>query len=55
MSKYNTQNEIKKTRLVYDNVTVQLSKKNTRFQYKLIKKGARAAEFESADFKGFSL
>ena len=48
MSKYNTQNEIKKTRLVYDNVTVQLLKKNTRFQYKLIKKGARAAEFENA-------
>ena len=48
MSKYNTQKEIKKTRLVYDNVTVQLSKKNTRFQYKLIKKGARAAEFENA-------
>ena len=48
MSKYNTQNEIKKTRLVYDNITVQLSQKNTRFQYKLIKKGARAAEFENA-------
>ena len=48
MSKYNSQNEIKKTRLVYDNVTVQLSKKNTRFQYKLIKSGARAAEFENA-------
>lgn len=48
MSKYNTQNEIKKTRLVYDNITVQLSKKNTRFQYKLIKSGARAAEFENA-------
>lgn len=48
MSKYNTQNEIKKTRLTYDNITVQLSKKNTRFQYKLIKKGGRAAEFENA-------
>ena len=48
MSKYNNKNEIKKTRLTYDNVTVQLSKKNTRFQYKLIKKGARAAEFENA-------
>ena len=48
MSKYNSQNEIKKTRLVYDNITVQLSKKNTRFQYKLIKTGARAAEFENA-------
>ena len=48
MSKYNKENEIKKTRLCYDNITVQLSKKNTRFQYKLIKKGARAAEFENA-------
>lgn len=48
MSKYNTENEIKKTRLAYDSITVQLSKKNTRFQYKLIKSGARAAEFENA-------
>lgn len=31
MSKYNNLNEIKKTRLVYDNITVQFSKKNTRF------------------------
>ena len=48
MSKYNNKNEIKKTRLTYDSVTVQLSKKNTRFQYKLIKSGGRAAEFENA-------
>lgn len=48
MSKYNNLNEIKKARLVYDNITVQLSKKNTRFQYKLIKKGGRASEFENA-------
>ncbi len=48
MSKYNSANEIKKTRLTYDNITVQLSRKNTRFQYKLIKKGARASEFENA-------
>lgn len=48
MSKYNHLNEIKKTRLAYNNITVQLSKKNTRFQYKLIKKGGRAAEFENA-------
>lgn len=48
MSKYNSNNEIKKTRLTYDNITVQLSKRNTRFQYKLLKKGARAAEFENA-------
>lgn len=48
MSKYNSLNEIKKTRLAYDNITVQLSRKNTRFQYKLIKKGGRASEFENA-------
>ena len=48
MSKYNSLNEVKKTRLVYDNITVQLSKKNTRFQYKLVKKGGRASEFENA-------
>lgn len=48
MSKYNNLNQIKKTRLTYDNITVQLSKKNTRFQYKLIKKGGRASEFENA-------
>lgn len=48
MSKYNNLNETKKTRLAYDNITVQLSKKNTRFQYKLIKKGGRASEFENA-------
>lgn len=48
MSKYNNLNEIKKTRLAYDNITVQLSRQNTRFQYKLIKKGGRASEFENA-------
>lgn len=48
MSKYNHLNEIKKTRFAYDNITVQLSRKNTRFQYKLLKKGGRAAEFENA-------
>lgn len=48
MSKYNNLNEIKKTRLAYDNITVQLSKRNTRFQYKLIKKGGWALEFENA-------
>ena len=49
MSKYQgNANEIKKTRLTYGTVAVQLSKKNTRFQYKIIKKGARAAEYENA-------
>jgi len=48
MSKYNSSNEIKKARLTYNSITAQLSKKNTRFQYKLIKSGGRAAEFENA-------
>lgn len=49
MSKYQeSANEIKKTRLTYETISVQLSKKNTRFQYKLLKKGARAAEYENA-------
>lgn len=48
MSKYNVTNEIKKTSLVYDNITVQLSKENTKFQYKLVKSGGRASEFENA-------
>lgn len=48
MSKYNRNTEIQKTRLTYASITAQLSKKNKRFQYKLIKKGGRAAEFENA-------
>ena len=49
MSKYqDNANEIKKTRLTYNTIAVQLSKKNKRFQYKLLKTGARAAEYENA-------
>lgn len=48
MREYNNSSEIKKTRLVYDSIALQLSKKNTRFQYRLIKKGGRASEFENA-------
>ena len=49
MSKYQeSTNEIKKTRLTYSTIAVQLSKKNTRFQYKIIKTGARSAEYENA-------
>lgn len=48
MSKYNITNEIKRTRQVYDNITVQLSKENTKFQYKILKSGGRASEFENA-------
>ena len=48
IGKYNTPNKIKKIMLVYDSITVQLSRKNTRFKYKLIKRGGRASEFENA-------
>lgn len=48
MSKYNKTTEIHKTRLVYNSLVVQLSRKNTRFQYKLVKKGGRASELENA-------
>ncbi|MCL2719943.1 MAG: ATP-binding protein [Treponema sp.] len=48
MSKYNTPIETRKTRSIYNNLTVQLFKANTRFQYKLIKSGGRSSEFEGA-------
>ena len=48
MSQYNTVKEMKKTRLVYGSIAAQLSKENTRFQYRLLKKGGRASEFENA-------
>lgn len=48
MSKYSTSTEVRKTRQTFDSLAVQLSRQNTRFQYKLIKKGGRAAEFEGA-------
>lgn len=49
MSKYQeSSSEISKTRLTFSTVSVQLSKKNKRFQYKIIKTGARAADYENA-------
>jgi predicted AAA+ superfamily ATPase len=48
MSKYNSAAEIKKVHQVYDNITVQLSRENTRFKYKLVASGGRAAAFEDA-------
>ncbi len=48
MGKYNKQSEIPKTRIVYKNISTQLSKENKKFQYKSIKSGGRASEFESA-------
>jgi len=48
MGKYNKQSEIPKTKLVYSNISTQLSKENKKFQYKYIKSGSRASEFENA-------
>lgn len=48
MGKYNKQSEIPKTRIVYKSISTQLAKENKKFQYKSIKQGGRASEFESA-------
>lgn len=48
MGKYNKQSEIPKTRIVYKNISTQLSKENKKFQYKYVKQGGRASEFEGA-------
>ncbi|MDD4276030.1 MAG: ATP-binding protein [Clostridia bacterium] len=48
MGKYNKESEIPKTQIVYKNISTQLSKENKKFQYKLLKKGGRSSEFESA-------
>lgn len=48
MGKYNKQSEIPKTKIVYKNISTQLSKENKKFQYKYVKSGGRASEFESA-------
>ncbi len=48
MGKYNKKSEIAKTRRVYQNISTQLSKENKKFQYRYIKSGGRAAEFEDA-------
>lgn len=48
MGKYNKQSEIPKTRIVYKNISTQLAKENKKFQYKNIKQGGRASEFEDA-------
>lgn len=48
MGKHNRQSEIPKTRIVYKNISTQLAKENKKFQYKNIKQGGRASEFEAA-------
>ena len=46
MGKYNKQTEIPKTRIVYKSISTQLAKENRKFQYKNVKQGGRASEFE---------
>ncbi|MGN1052584.1 MAG: ATP-binding protein, partial [Candidatus Scatosoma sp.] len=48
MGKYNKRSEIPKTKIVYKNISTQLAKENKKFQYKNIKSGGRASEFENA-------
>ena len=48
MGKYNKQSEIPKTKVVYKNISTQLAKENKKFQYRQIKSGGRASEFENS-------
>ncbi len=48
MSKYSTQNDTIKTMAVYDSIPSQLAKENKKFQYNLIKSGARATAYENS-------
>lgn len=48
MAKYATSTETTKIIAVYNIISAQLAKENKKFQYKLIKSGARAYEYETA-------
>ena len=48
MAKYATPTETTKIMAVYNIISAQLAKENKKFQYKLIKSGARAYEYEIA-------
>lgn len=48
MAKYATSTETTKIMSVYNIISAQLAKENKKFQYKLIKSGARAYEYETA-------
>ena len=47
MAKYATPNETTKIMNAYNSIPAQLSKENKKFQYKVIKSGARAYEYET--------
>ncbi len=46
MSKYTSPNETMKIMRTYESIPNQLAKENKKFQYKIIKSGARASEYE---------
>ena len=48
MAKYATSTETTKIMAVYNIISAQLAKENKKFQYKLIKSGARAYKYETA-------
>lgn len=48
MAKYASPTETTKIMAVYNIISAQLAKENKKFQYKLIKSGARAYEYETA-------
>jgi len=48
MAKYATPDETSRIMAAFNTIPAQLAKENRKFQYKLIKTGARAHEFESA-------
>ena len=48
MSKYSTDLETIKTKAVYDSIPTQLAKENKKFQYNIIKSGARASQYEAS-------
>lgn len=48
MAKYASSTETTKIMAIYNTISAQLAKENKKFQYKLIKSGARAYEYESA-------
>ncbi|MCL2630982.1 MAG: DUF4143 domain-containing protein, partial [Firmicutes bacterium] len=48
MTKYSTSTEAKRANATYDSIPFQLAKENRKFQYNLIKSGARAKDYEDS-------
>jgi predicted AAA+ superfamily ATPase len=48
MTKYSTQTEAKRADAAYNSIPFQLAKENKKFQYNVIKSGARAKDYENS-------